>query len=205
MVRVGLTGNYGMGKSAVLKIFRELGAFTMDADAIVAGLLQEQPVLDRVRGIFGDGVFDEKGRLLKGKVADIIFSDGEKKKALEALLHPLVFQRAEEMIEETRQKIQDVVGKGADAGVVVMEAPLLFEGGYEGRFDKTVTVYSEETSAIDRLEREGVARKDAAARIRSQLPIQEKIRRSDFIIENNGTLEELRRRVRSVYEALKGT
>lgn len=204
MVRVGLTGNYGMGKSAALNLFRELGAFTINADEIVAGLLTEQPVLDTVRGIFGDGVFDEDGRLLKDRAASIVFSDGEKKKALEALIHPLVFQRVDELIEETRRKIQDVAGADADAGVVVIEAPLLFEGGHEKRFDKTVTVYSEETLAIDRLEREGVARKDAALRIRSQMPIQEKIRRSDFIIENNGTPEELKRRIRQVYEALKG-
>jgi dephospho-CoA kinase len=195
MTRVGLTGNYGMGKSLVLGEFRKLGAFTIDSDEVVAGLLAEGPVREKIRGLLGGSVFDAGGGLLKERVAEIIFADAEKRKALEALLHPLVFARVEEMIRAEEEK--------APAGVAVVEAPLLFEGGHEGRFHKTVTVYCEEALAIERLEAAGVERAAAAARIESQMPIEEKIRRSDYIIENSGTAAEAGKRVRQIYGMLR--
>lgn len=191
MTRVGLTGNYGMGKSLVLGDFRRLGAFTIDSDEVVAGLLAEGPVREKIRGLLGGSVFDPGGGLSKERVAEIIFADEEKRKALEALLHPLVFERVEEMIRAEEEK--------ATAGVAVVEVPLLFEGGYEGRFQKTVTVYCGEALAIERLEAAGVGRAAAAARIESQMPIEEKIRRSDYIIDNSGTAEEAAKRVRQIY------
>jgi dephospho-CoA kinase len=191
MALIGLTGNYGMGKTMVLGMFRELGAYTINSDAVVSGLLREGPVTGRVRELLGDSVFGPGGGLVKEKVAEMIFSDPEKRKALEGLLHPLVLKRVQE------------TARGREHEVVVVEVPLLFEGGYEGQFHKTVTVCSDEDTALTRLLGAGVRREDALMRMKAQMPIEEKMRRADFVIENNGTAEELRGRVRLVYDALR--
>lgn len=191
MALIGLTGNYGMGKTMVLGMFRELGAFTINSDAVVSGLLGEGHVTARVRELLGDSVFGPGGGIAKEKVAEMIFRDQEKRKALEGLLHPLVLERVQEM------------ARGREREVVVVEVPLLFEGGYEGRFLRTVTVCSDEETALRRLLGNGVPREDALMRMKAQMPIGEKMRRADFVIENNGSVEELRGHVMRVYNALR--
>ena len=111
MKRIGVTGNYGMGKSAALDAFRELGAAVINTDEVVAELLEEGPVLERVRAAFGDRVFMPDGRIDKKALADIIFSDAERKKTLEGILHPLVFDRVEARIREMGEKLDELTGK----------------------------------------------------------------------------------------------
>ena len=188
---VGLTGNYGTGKTTALRMFKELGAFAMDADAIVAGLLEEIPVLEKLREILGAGVFDKDGRLIKEKVSDIIFSDSALRRRIEDVLHPLVFEVMGEAL------------KGTEADIVVMEVPLLFEGQYEERFHKTIAVYADEPTALQRLEKAGTDRQDVLLRLQSQMPPKEKAERADFTIDNSGTVEDTKRQVEEIYEELK--
>lgn len=192
MLVVGLTGNYGMGKTLVLEAFGELGAFTVNADYVVSELLEEKPVLEKLWQILGSKVFDKEGRLIKAKVSDMIFRDGNLRRAVEDILHPLVFETMEETL------------KRAKADIAVVEAPLLFERGYEWRFQKTVTVYTDESTALQRLESAGINSEDALGRLKSQMPVKEKIRRADFTIDNNGTVENTKRQVRDIYELLAG-
>jgi dephospho-CoA kinase len=202
MKRIGVTGNYGMGKSAALDAFREIGAAVINADEVVAELLEEGPVLEKIRGAFGDGVFRPAGRIDKKALAGIIFSDPERKKTLEGILHPLVFHRVEARIAELREKMDELT-EGAGEGMVFIEVPLIFEGEYEGRFDKIITVYCDEPLALARLENAGVEKRDAAMRLSEQMPIEDKIRRSDFTIDNNGTPSEIQKRVRYIYDVIK--
>ena len=179
-----------MGKTTVLGMFRELGAFTVDADEIVRGLLEEEAVLERLRPLLGDDAFDAGGRLLKGKASEKVFGDEGVRRAVEDVLHPLVFERVEALLE------------GAEADIAVVEAPVIFERGHEGRFDRTITVYTDEETALARLDAMGVPREESLRRLGSQMPIEEKTKRADFAIDNSGTAEETMAKVRRVYRAL---
>jgi dephospho-CoA kinase len=189
---VGLTGNYGMGKSTVLALFEKRGAVVIDSDETVKSLLQERDVLERIKGLLGDEVFLENDGLNTKKVADVVFHNDALRRALEDILHPLVFER-----------IDLFLGKIVDENKVVLaEVPLLFERGYESRFDKTITVSAEEKAALDRLEKRGISREEALLRLKTQLPIEDKGRRADFVIDNNKSLEETKSQVEAIYQEL---
>lgn len=196
MLIVGLTGNYGMGKSVVLGMFKELGAITLDADDVVDNLLHDKAVLEKVRAKFGDSVFSNKGGPDRQKIASLIFRDKEKRDALEGILHPLVFKRISAFLNTlSKEKTKDKV--------VIVEIPLLFEKGCEGRFQKTITVFTDEHTALERLAKSGIRREDAVMILNAQMPIKEKIRLADLSIDNSGTLEGTETRVRDVYKRLK--
>ena len=194
MLKVGLTGSIGTGKSTVSKIFKELGAYVIDADQIVHSLLKEQFVKEKIKEILGN-VFDDKGEIDKKKVAKIIFNNPEKKKQLEALIHPLVFERIQE-------KIKNIEKKDPDA-VVVVEVPLMIETGSYKNYDVVIVVYAPEEIQLKRLLNRGMEKEDALKRIKSQMPIDEKVKYADIVIENTGTLEELKKKVENVYRELK--
>ncbi len=179
-----------MGKTLVLRAFRELGAYTIDADSVVRELLEQRPVVEKLKALMGPEVVDSGGRLLRDRMADAIFEDEAMRIAVEDVLHPLVFEKIEERL------------KGVDADVVVVEAVVIFERGHEGRFDKVITVYTDELTALQRLEAAGVEKEEAIRRLASQMPVQEKLQRSDFSIDNSGTPEATRKRVEKVYKAL---
>lgn len=193
MLVAGLTGNYGMGKSTVLKIFERLGAVTIGADVIVRELLDDASVRERIREVLGKTVFSSDGSLDRGKVASLIFRDRKKKEAVEAILHPLVFERIEALLEDLRRS-------EGEEKIVIIEIPLLFEKGYGGRFHRTITVYADEETALRRLQETGISRDDARVRMDVQMPIREKIGMADFGVNNNGTLEETEKQVRAIYD-----
>ena len=192
MLLVGLTGNYGMGKSAILSVFQKLGALTLDTDKIVESLLAEKDVLGKIRNILGETVFYKDSSLNKRKVAEIIFRDEALRHSVEDILHPIVFGKIDLFLEKNVNACK----------VVIIEVPLLFERGYEERFDRTITVYCQEETAFARLGKEGINREDALLRLRSQLPAAEKIRRSHFTIDNNGSIAETERQAEKIYGRL---
>jgi dephospho-CoA kinase len=192
MLIAGLTGNYGMGKSSVLSAFRDLGAVTLDSDRVVELLLKEAWVVEKVRGLLGGDVMRPDGTLDKKAVAGKVFRDRELKKKLEGFIHPLVFE-----------KVNDFIGRIKDRNrIVIVEVPLLFEGNYQKYFSKVITVCTTEGTAVERLERSGVAREEALARLRNQLPIEDKKAAADYVIDNSGSKEETRRQVEEVYGLL---
>lgn len=188
---IGLTGNYGMGKSTVASLFREAGAITLDLDDVVDELLNEDRIIARVKDIFGNSVLSGK-RLNRPKIAEIIFTDRRKRELLEGLIHPLVIERMRRFLKNVDKD-----------KVIIIEIPLLFERQYEGEFDKTITVHTDKDIALRRLESKGIKRKDALMRLQAQMPVEEKIKRSDFSINNNGTIEETRQQVLDILEKIK--
>jgi len=192
MLVVGLTGNYGMGKSSVLSIFAALGAFTLDSDGIVEFFLCRTDVRDKIRNLLGNEAFCKNGSINKKMVAELIFNNGTLRRSLEDMLHPLVLERINHILKDKKMEYK----------VAVVEVPLLFEGGYENRFDRTATVFTSSEMAIDRLKQKGIDRGDALLRMGYQLPIGEKVRRSDFAIDNNGPIEETEKKVHLLYERL---
>ncbi|HSB32389.1 MAG TPA: dephospho-CoA kinase [Candidatus Sulfobium mesophilum] len=188
-----LTGNFGMGKSYVLSLFRELGAVTLESDRIVGMLLKKRGVIQNVAEILGDDVVTPEGSLDKEAVARKIFHDREMKNKLEALLHPLVFEKVRDFTKKIKNK----------DSLVIVEVPLLFEGDYQAGFEKVITVCTSDETALKRLAMVGVSESDALARLRSQLPISEKKVRADYVIDNSGSKEQTKKQVEDVYRLLR--
>lgn len=195
MLVAGLTGNYGMGKSTVLKLFRDLGAFVLETDDIVDSLLNETPVLEKIKKVFGKEVFSEDGGLDRTKVAYIIFKNETFRDALEGILHPLVFDRITVFLNA---HAKSNIGKK----IAIIEIPLMFEKNFGTGFHKTITVYTDNVTALERLEQSGIRREDAILRLNVQMPVEEKVRLSDFAINNSGNLNETKARVREIYKEL---
>jgi dephospho-CoA kinase len=192
MMKVGLTGNYGMGKSSVAAMFRRLGAVTIDSDEIVSSLLKDESVKGRIKGLIGVEALDPDGSLDKKYIAQRIFKNRVLRKELEALLHPLVFHEVEGLIRKTRGKNR----------IIIVEVPLLFEGGYKSRFHRTITVCTGRETALLRLRKSGISRKDALARLRSQMDIRTKKRLADHCIDNSGHKRQTAAQVRKIYSLL---
>ncbi len=174
----------------MLGLFARHGAFCLDADRIVAELLSERDVLERIKRVAGCEVFEGNGKLIKKRLADRIFSDSALRKCVEDIIHPLVTDRINKELSS------------ANAPVAIVEMPLLFEKGLEGMFQKTITVSTDEEVALERLEEAGFTREDALKRLGVQMPNTEKARRADYVIKNEGTKEETGRQAERVYQEL---
>ncbi len=192
MFVAGLTGNFGMGKSYVLSLFGDLGAVTLDTDRIVARLLEEEGVIREIGKLFGADAISPDGTVDKKTVARKVFGDEASRRKLEALLHPLVFVE----IDRFTECIKD------DNRIVIIEVPLLFEGKHRERFRKVITVCTPEETAVDRLVRSGFSREEARARLKTQIPIETKKARADYIVDNSGTKEETKGQVEKIYRSL---
>lgn len=182
-----------MGKSYVLSVFRELGAIVLDSDEIVDRLLRDKDVIAGVKEILGETIEKEDGSVDKRLIAKQIFDNSTLRKKLEVLLHGLVF-------DEIQKSLLKIKGKKR---LVVVEVPLLFEGGYQVGFDTTITVYTTQKAAIERLMKTGISRSNALKRLKVQLPIQIKKKKADYLIDNNGSKQKTFRQVEQIYMQLR--
>jgi dephospho-CoA kinase len=181
---LGLTGGIGSGKSTALAYLHELGAATISSDDIVHGLYSAADVVDRIRERYGEAVVDGAGGVSRPALAGIVFADEAELRWLEDLLHPFVREAVAEWVER-QQKARP------RPALIVVEVPLLFETGFEQRFDHIMLI-----TAPDEVRRRRVAAKltDSEFRRRraQQMPEEEKVRRSDFVYANSGSRKELR-------------
>jgi dephospho-CoA kinase len=178
---VGLTGGIAAGKSEGLQAFERIGAATLSTDSVVHELLTSGEVRDMLVERFGDAVAPN-GEIDRGKVADVVFGDDEHRKWLEELLWPRVGERIVAWREEQDQ--QDPPPRAA-----VVEVPLLFESGMEAAFDKTIAVVADEAVREERAGTRG--HRGVESRTSRQLAQDEKARRADIVVRNDGTLEDL--------------
>lgn len=183
-----------MGKSTVTGVFRKLGAVTLGTDDMVRALLEERAVIEEVRTVLGNNIFSGDGKLDKKKIAGLIFRDEGLRTKLEAILHPLVLKKIREFLEDNKKTLKD--------RLIIVEIPLLFEKEYTEKFHKTITVHTEAKTALNRLEASGVNREEALLRLKAQMPIEEKMRRADFTINNSGSLEKTEAQTAEVYKRL---
>ena len=199
---VGLCGAVGAGKSAVAHVLRELGATVIDADSIAHEVLDEPETTQAVTRRWGRQVLDARGRIDRAKLGAEVFDTPEERKDLERLVHPRVRARMLKQIEEARKN------QGTQSGIVspcliVIDAPLLLEAELETWCDHVVFVDAPREARLARLNRhhgwdEATVQKREAA----QLAPEEKRRRSDYVIENFGALEELRGKALKLWELL---
>lgn len=194
-VRVGLTGGIASGKSTVSAILAELGAVVIDADLLAREVVARgTPGLAAVVDEFGDAVLTPEGDLDRPAMGRIVFGDAGARKRLEAIIHPLVHRRGAELEAEAP----------GDA-VVVHDIPLLAEGGRASSFDAVVVVDSPSEVQVERMVRDrGWSREEAEARIAAQATREERRAIATHVIDNTGSLEDLRARVEQVYAALRG-
>jgi dephospho-CoA kinase len=188
---IGLTGGIAAGKSEALAAFERLGAATISSDAVVHELLDSEPLLGRVRERWGEDVAPE-GRVDRGRIGEIVFADPEELKWLEGQIHPLVGERIGAWLGSL----------GSDVGIAVVEVPLLFEGEMAPVFDTTVAVVTADEVRRARAEARGHAL--VGEREARQLSQEEKAAQAEHVIENDGTLEDLERRLSALIVKLEG-
>lgn len=196
-ILLGLTGSFGCGKSTVSQAFVQLGAGHVDADAIVHDVLSRKgPVYDQVAKLFqGTKIRGSRtsvrGSLLdRKKIAAVVFRDPVKRKKLEAILHPYVFERMLDDMAGMKQK------------VVILDVPLLFETGFDRYCHKTLVVQSPPDVVRRRLSKRGFSEKEVIARQKVQMPLKAKIKRADYVIDNGGSLVKTQEQVRQIWKKL---
>jgi dephospho-CoA kinase len=193
---VGLTGGIATGKSTVTGMLRELGAAVLDADAVVYDLLE--PGGDAVEAIvetFGPRFRGQGGGIDRAALAELVFDDEGQRERLERIVHPLVQ-------EESGRRLEAMAASGAK--ILLYDAALLVETGRHREFDRLVVVVTRPEIQLARLmERDRLDPDAAAARVRSQLPLEQKVAVADYVIDNSGPWHATRRRVAEVHRRLE--
>jgi dephospho-CoA kinase len=192
---IGLTGNIASGKSEVARIFADLGAHIIDADHLARDAVQ--PGTAALRAIvarWGEGILIPDGSLDRTALREIVFRDRAAREALNAIVHPEV---------RRRRNVALATARANGARVVVADIPLLFEAGLEGDVDQIVLVDAPDSVRLDRLVRlRGLAEEEARRMMAAQMPSSEKRGRAHHVIDNIGSLQDLREQTEAVWSAL---
>lgn len=197
MAYFGLTGSVASGKSTVARIFEGLGAKIIDADRIGHELLgRSLPAYQEIVHRFGDDILDSAGEIDRKLLGALVFSDLRKLEELNAIVHPKIVARVEQLAEEH--------AAAHPKDVILVDAALIFEAGIGARFHKVIVAWCRPEQQIERLmAKTGISGQAAEQRITSQMPADEKRRRADFLIDCSGSIEETRTQVESLYPTLQ--
>jgi dephospho-CoA kinase len=188
---IGLTGGIGCGKSLAAQYFAELGALVIDADQLARAAIERgSDGFDEVVAMFGDGILKD-GNIDRRALGDLIFKDATAKTQLENIIHPFV-----------RREFEEAVASLKGDQVLVYEIPLLVETKAHERFDVVITVESELENRIARLRGRGMHISEIEGRIAAQATREQRIEVADFLIENDGTEDELLRQVENIWDSL---
>lgn len=196
MVRVGLTGGIATGKSTVSRLFVECGAHLIDADVLAREAVAPGTAACReIAAVFGRDMLRQDGSADRERLGAVVFADPAKRARLEAIIHPYVFA------EEERQ-CRAITEKDPQA-IVLFDAALLIETGAHRRKDRVIVVTADEPTQLQRLmARNHLAEEEAHRRIRSQMPLADKVAVADYVIDGTLPLESLRADVRRIYDEL---
>ena len=182
-MRYAITGSIGTGKTTIANIFKDKGFKVYDADVIVHDLYKDKEILKKVELVFPSAF--KEGKMDSKVIANIIFNNKDKKQELESFIHPLV--------REEIMKLDNCL----------VEVPLLFESKMEDIFDKIILVYCNKEEQIKRvMKRNNLSSEEAILRINSQIDIEEKVKLSDFVIINEGTIENINKQVDDIISKL---
>ncbi len=196
MLKVGLTGNIGCGKSTVARVWETLGARTVDADRVTRELLVPgSPVLDQVVRVFGRRILAGDGSLDRGKLADIVFSDKEALSTLNGIVHPPTIDRIRRLMEESRAR---------GDGIFAVEAALIIEVGRRDDYDVIVLVHADPEQCVERvMDSRGLERGDVLRILDSQMDSELKKEHADIVIENDGSIADLEEKAKKAYRQLQ--
>ena len=193
---VGLTGNIAAGKSTVTSIFKELGAHIIDWDELARQVVRpHSKAWKEISEHFGKGILNVDLTINRQKLADIVFSNKRELTKLNQIVHPEVFEMDERATNEIRNRDPDAL--------IIKDIPLLFEVTRPVFVNKVIVVSASEETQLRRLEERGINRRDAQKRIKCQLSLEEKIKSADFVINNDGPLEDTRRQVEDIFCLLR--
>ena len=191
-MKVGLTGGIGAGKSTVADMFSKLGAVVIRSDELARQVIEPNtPGYQKVLSRFGNQILQDNGSIDRHKLAQIVFNDPKALKELEEIIHPLV-----------RNKTNDLIDSQTQETIVVNEVPLLLEKKMENLFDFLVVVVSSEKNRINRLLKRGISEEEAKKRMKLQVSDEQRKSSADFLISNDGNIEQLEADVSKVWQAL---
>lgn len=193
---VGLTGSLGTGKSTVTNFFTELGAYIIDWDELAKEVTcPHSKAWEKIVAYFGKDILNDDITINRRQLAELVFSNREMLVRLNQIVHPEVFKEDERITNEIKKRDPHAL--------IIKDIPLLFEVAAPIDADKIIVVSASEQTQLKRLEKKGMSRDAAQNRIKSQLPLEEKIKAADFVINNDGSLEATKRQVEEIYCLLK--
>ena len=193
----GLTGGIASGKSTVARFFQDLGAYIFDADRIGHEVIEPghtayQEVVER----FGKAILDSGGRIDRRKLGPKVFADLQQLRRLNAIVHPHIIARVKKLAAEKQRR--------NPYAVVIIDAALIFESGLDGTLRKVMVAWCRPEQQLERLmAMTGVSREEAEQRIKAQMPLEEKCRRADYLIDCSGSLEQSRAQAEAIYPELR--
>ena len=194
---IGLTGGIATGKSTVSAILENAGAVIIDADRIAREAVKKgQPAYREIVEHFGETVLLPDGEINRSVLGDIIFNAPGKKQLLNKIVHPYVRK-------ETHRQLQQI-GRTEPNAIVILDIPLLIEAEMDKDLSEVIVVFVPEHIQIERLvQRDGISEADALARVRSQMPIEEKKEKATIVVDNSGSKENTRRQTLKIFQRLK--
>ncbi len=185
MIKIGITGVIGSGKTTIANILKGLKIPVIDADEISRNLTKKgTTVFKKIIETFGNEILNADGELDRKKLAEIVFSNPKKRKLLENIIHPAVKAERNKIINELERK---------NINIVALDIPLLFEAGMDKEVDFIITAYADEKTLFERVcIRDRMTFEEFSKRLKNQLPLEEKVRKSHFVIDTRKNLEELK-------------
>lgn len=198
MYKIGLSGGICTGKSLILKIFQELGCYTIRADDLAKNIIftPNSPILQELVNTFGEDIFDKKNGLKKEKFTRLLFEDAEKRNFVNKMVHPLVKAAREDLVKSLEEaNVYDFF---------IYESALLVEAGIYKEFDKIIIAYTSPEEQTARLiKRDNISLEEAEKRIKAQFPLSEKLKVAHYTIDTSGTIENTRNQTLQTFHLLK--
>jgi dephospho-CoA kinase len=197
MLRVGLTGSIGVGKSFVSGVLAELGCRVLDADETAREVVKPgSPALRDVVAAFGTGMIRDDGSLDRPKLGAVVFTDSDKRAELNSILHPYIIAKQDERLRELEAIDPE--------GIAIVDAALMIESGGYKRFDKVIVVHCRPDVQLKRvMARNNLSREEAEKRIGAQMSQEEKMKFADYLIDTSDGFEPARERAEKVYSELR--
>ncbi|MFC2042216.1 dephospho-CoA kinase [Chloroflexota bacterium] len=194
---VGLTGGIGSGKSTVAQFLTELGAAVIDADKVGHEAIQPgTPVFQKIVAAFGQQIIGASGEIDRARLGEIVFKNPQARERLNEIIHPIMY-------DMVMARLDDYQKQGVK--VVVLDAPLLLDAGWASLVDEVWVTITTENTILERLsERSDLSAEEIKARIRSQLPSEERIKHADVVIDTACTLDELKAKAKEMWQRLQG-
>lgn len=199
MIIIGITGSFGTGKTTVTKCFKQLGAKIIDADRIAHILIKANaPTYKSLIGSFGRDILKNKSQEIdRCKLAKIVFGNKRLLQRLSRILHPAIIQRIKQEVKLIKVR--------SSRAIIIIDAPLLIEAGLLNLVDKLIVVAADKNTQISRIKKnKGLSKNEIEARINAQLPLSEKIKSADYVVDNSGSLTYTKKQVKEIWDELKG-